>query len=161
MRNITAGLFLFFGLLGTNTSIAESKTSLGVGFGALYSGFGVNLGLRGENNFGYIAAGCIGVGYSDNSKWLLPCGIGAGWLWSGLFSKANNRHGLGLYVGPVGVDGGDNGEDDTVVYGVGITYVYFLRGIHSSGWNFGITPAAGQYDGDVKGSLLLNIGFQF
>jgi hypothetical protein len=161
MKRTSVILLAILGLFTQKAYCADREVSLGVGVGALYSGVGVNVGLRGSNDFAYLALGCIGLGYSDNSGWLLPCGIGAGWIWTGLFSKTDNHHGLGIYAGPVGVDGGDNGDDDTAIYGLGITYVYFLRGIDSTGWSFGITPTIGKDDGDTKGGLLLNAGYQF
>lgn len=138
------------------TSFADNELSVGVGIGALYSGIGVNAALKGDNHIGYVSAGCIGIGHSDNSGWILPCGIGAGWIWTNLLTNANNRHGIGLYAGPVGMN-----EDDKARYGVGITYVYFLQGVKAKGWHFGITPAIGKENGDTKGSLLINAGYQF
>jgi len=86
------------------TSNAEDEISYGIGTGALTSGLGVNAALRGDNHMGYIAAGCTpGIGYSNEQGWILPCGIGAGWIQTDLLTNANNHHGLGIYVGPVGM----------------------------------------------------------
>lgn len=155
-------IFAFFVLLGLFTHqamAADSEVSFGVGIGALYSGIGVNAGLKNENDFKYIAAGCIGIGHSDNSGWILPCGIGAGWIWTGLLSKDDHRNGLGIYVGPVGINKGNTENKNKARYGLGITYVYFQNGIRANGWNFGITPAISEENGNNKGSLLLNVGY--
>ncbi|TMH19381.1 MAG: hypothetical protein E6H70_03740 [Betaproteobacteria bacterium] len=132
--------------------------SIGVGTGALYSGIGVNVGRRGDHTFGYLAAGCS-VGYSSNQGWDVPCGVGAGWIWTDLLTKANDRHGLGIYVGPVSTKGptGDRKE----VYGAGLTYVYFFGDGIAKGWNLGITPTVGKKYGDYRAGALINVGYQF
>ena len=159
--NYIFGFFVLLGLFTHQAMAAESEVSFGVGTGALYSGIGVNAGLKSENDFKYIAAGCIGIGLSTQYGWALPCGIGAGWIWTGLLSKEDNRNGFGIYVGPVGINIGNTVNEDKARYGLGITYVYFLNGISSNGWNFGITPAIGEENGNNKGSLLLNVGYLF
>jgi len=161
MKKYVLALFVFMELILHQAMAVESKTSFGAGIGALYSGIGVNAGLRSINDFKYIAAGCVGIGYTDNSEWILPCGIGAGWLWTGLLSNDDHRNGFGIYVGPVGINKGNTENEDKAIYGVGITYVYFLKGISTNGWNIGITPAIGKEKNDTKGFLLLNAGYQF
>ena len=140
----------------SSTCNAEDEISYGIGTGALTSGLGVNAALRGDNHMGYIAAGCIGFGYSNVQGWILPCGIGAGWIQTDLLTNANNHYGLGVYVVPVGMN-----DDKKARYGVGVTYVYLLQGVNGKGWNFGFTPATGQENGTAKDSLLINIGYQF
>lgn len=152
-------LILSLAILATFWSVAsnaEDEISYGIGTGALTSGLGVNAALRGDNHMGYIAAGCVGIGYSSVQGLILPCGIGAGWIQTDLLTNANNHHGLGIYVGPVGIN-----DDKKARYGVGVTYVYFMQGVNAMGWNFGFTPATGQENGTSKGSLLINVGYQF
>src|SRR5438309_10886263 len=86
------------GVFASSSSRAEGEMSVGVGAGALYSDIGVNVGMRGEHAFGYLAAGCS-VAYSSNQGWDVPCGVGAGWIWTDLLTKARDRHGLAIYVG--------------------------------------------------------------
>ena len=138
------------------TCNADDEVSYGVGTGALTSGLGVNTALRGDNHIGYIAAGCLGIGYSNENGWILPCGIGAGWIQTDLLSNANNHHGLGVYLGPVGKN-----EVNKARYGVGVTYAYFMQGVNAKGWNFGFTPATGWENGTAKGSILINVGYQY
>jgi len=157
----TIALAALLVLFGIESKAAENSTSFGVGAGAMYSGMGVNVGLRRGNNFGYVAAGCMALGYGDASGWILPCGVGAGWIWTDLLPTANDRHGLGFYLGPVGISPDKYGYDDKARYGVGFTYLYFFNGVNASGWNVGITPALGKQGGDRKGSLLINLGYQF
>jgi len=146
------------GVFASSSSRAESEMSVGVGTGALYSGIGVNVGMRRESAFGYLAAGCS-VGYSSDKGWDVPCGVGAGWIWTDLLTKANHRHGLGIYVGPVSTRGptGDRKE----VYGAGLTYVYFFGDGVAKGWNLGITPTVGKKYGDYRAGALINVGNQF
>lgn len=150
-----------FCTIHSHANASQNDVTFGGGLGALYAGFGVNIGLRSEKDFKYIAAGCPAIGYSDNSGWKLPCGIGIGWIWSGILTNKNNKHGLGIYLGPVGVDNGKGADDDKARYGIGITYEYFFKGINTNGWHIGITPAMGKEDDNVKGSLLVNGGYQF
>jgi hypothetical protein len=126
-----------------STSFADNEVSFGAGVGSLYSGLGVNAALKGDNHIGYIAAGCVAMGYNSISGWTLPCGIGAGWIRTELLTQANNRHGIGLYAGPVGYQ--DNRK--VAIYGLGFTYEYFLQGVSTNSWNFGITPTIGQKNG--------------
>lgn len=148
---------VFLSVLTPVICFADNEVSLGAGVGSLYSGLGVNAALKGDNYIGYVAAGCVATGYSSGSGWILPCGIGVGWIWTDLLTKTNNRHGIGFYAGPVGYK--DN--KSVARYGLGFTYEYFLQGISNKGWNFGITPAAGQLNGKTKGSLFINAGYQF
>jgi hypothetical protein len=151
-------LLTFLVLMTRHVGAVESESSFGIGIGALYSGIGVNVGFRSERDFKYVAAGCAGIGYSDNSGWLLPCGIGAGWIWTDLLSKDDKRNGFGLYVKPVGID---NSNDDKARYGLGVTYAFFLQGLCAGGWNMGITPTLGKEHGDTKVGLFMNVGYQF
>ena len=146
------------GVFASSSSRAEGEISVGVGAGALYGGIGANVGRRGDHTFGYLAAGCS-VGYSSGKGWDVPCGVGAGWIWTDLLTKASNRHGLGVYVGPVSTKGsvGDRQE----VYGAGLTYVYFFGDGIARGWNLGITPTVGKKYGDYRAGLLINVGYQF
>jgi len=149
---------LVLGVFASSSTRAEGEMSVGVGAGALYSGIGANVGRRGEHTFGYLAAGCS-VGYSSNQGWDVPCGAGAGWIWTDLLTKANNRHGLGIYVGPVSTKGPTG--DVKAVYGAGLTYVYFFGDGITKGWNLGITPTVGKKYGDYRAGLLINVGYQF
>jgi len=146
-------------LFAIDSSRAEDGLSVGVGGGALYSGIGVNVGRRGEHTFGYLAAGCS-VGYSSANGWDVPCGVGAGWIWTDLLTKANDRHGLGIYVGPVRTRKTLD-SDAKAVYGAGLTYVYFFGDSVAKGWNLGITPTVGKIYGNYRAGALINIGYQF
>lgn len=151
---------VFLAVFCSATSFADDGVSFGAGAGSLYSGLGVNAALRGDNHIGYVSAGCVAIGYSSGasgSEWILPCGIGMGWIWTDLLTRANNRHGIGLYAGPV--DYSDNRK--VARYGLGVTYEYFVQGVNNRGWNFGTTLATRRENGKAKGSLFINAGYQF
>lgn len=147
-------LFVFLAVIISTTSYADNEVSFGGGVGSLYSGLGVNVALRGANHIGYVAAGCLGV-MSSSSGRVVPCGIGAGWLWTDLLTKVNDRHGIGIYAGPVEYQYGK------IRYGLGFTYEYFLRGVNNKGWNFGTTLATRRANGQARETLFLNTGYQF
>lgn len=149
--------FLLFSILSAfaNAGVADSDLTIGLGFGALYSGLGVNIGMKREHDLGYLAIGCVSFGHSSSSGTESACGVGAGWIWTNIF-PASSKTGLGIYVGPVG-----SVKDFETVYGIGVTYAYFFKGIDARGWNLGVTPTIGSYDGDTKGGLLLQVGHQF
>lgn len=146
-------------LVSTQTYAADSELSFGTGVGLMYSGIGINIGIRGESDFRFISAGCVNFGYITGIGWYSACGGGAGWIWSNVLSKESDKHGIGLYLGAVSDDGND--IDPGTVYGVGIPYVYFLRGINEGGWNFGLTPSIGRHNGVTKVYLWSQVGYQF
>jgi hypothetical protein len=90
----------------------------------------------------------------------VPCGVGAGWIWTDVLAKANNRHGLGIYVGPVGTTTVST-YDIKARYGAGLTYVYFFGDVVARGWNLGVTPTVGKQYGDYRAGLMINAGYQF
>lgn len=150
---------------------AEEKLSFGAGIGTMYSGLGVNLGLKTDRQLKYLSLGCLAHQRSDANR-DSACGAGVGIIRTDLFAADNDKHGLGLYVGAVG---SANESDPKVIYepssitvvyeikpiyGIGISYVYFWNGIFDKGLNLGITPAIG-FDNGAKGSVLLQIGYQF
>ncbi len=141
----------------TTTSIAEDKVSFGVGMGALYNGLGVNVGFMKESNLKYVSLGCTGFSYSSDNEISSICGIGAGWMRSDILS-GNDKHGLGIHIG-VTYNNGD-GKNDTEAF-IGIPYLYFFKGMSAGGWNAGLTPIIGKRNGEIKGGLLLNLGYQF
>lgn len=152
--------FVMLVLCFTSISHASDQdVSIGVGVGALYGGIGINAGLRGDNDFRYIAAGCIALSYWSGGGWQAACGVGVGWMWTNILSSSSNKHGLGFYLGPVDHKGSSDNMEGTV-YGAGVSYGYFFRGINESGWNLGATPAIG-HDDEADAHLILQAGYQF
>ncbi|WP_231907350.1 hypothetical protein [Colwellia sp. PAMC 20917] len=52
----------------------ETKYSVGVGLGALYSGIGANFSLISENDMKYISGGCV----EYSTRYGAGCGFGLG-----------------------------------------------------------------------------------
>ena len=75
-RKLIQACLMTCGLLAPLELLAGEKFSFGAGLGSLYSGLGVNLGMRSGHDFKYVSIGC--VGYSDRSGKV--CGAGAGWV---------------------------------------------------------------------------------
>ena len=157
MKSAYVVILLLITSLAANAS--DNDIAFGAGIGALYAGIGVNAGIQGEDDFRYIAAGCTEMGYTSISGWEVACGVGAGWIRADILSKSGNKHGVGVYLGPVGFE--DVLRDPKTIYGAGLSYAYFFKGIQSSGWNVGITPAIGRRRGDTTGHLMLQVGYQF
>jgi len=156
---------LLYGMLVTSVfsvspGVADERVSYGLGAGALYNGLGANVALMNGSDLKYVALGCIGIGYSSNDRVLLDCGVGAGWMRSDILSS-NDKHGLGIHVGVTHNTGNTGNDRDGVEVFVGVPYVYFFRAMAAGGWNAGLTPILGKYDGDLKGGLLINLGYQF
>ncbi len=158
VRKTGGRLLASFVLIFLVATPAGAEVTFGAGFGALYSGLGINLALKSTTDFRYVGAGCIGVGYSDNDGRNVACGVSAGWVWANLLPGLGSKHGLGLYAGPVGHRNDNHGK---ARYGAGISYMYFSGGIDGRGLVLGVTPAVGNDGGQTKGRLLFNIGYQF
>jgi len=158
MKTKSIYLVVLLLMVSFEADASDETFSFGAGAGALYSGIGINIGIQRDTDFRYIATGCTGVGYSTADGWQTSCGVGVGWIWADILSESSNRHGIGFYLGPTGIR---KGGHINPVYGVGISYDYFFKGINSSGWNLGLTPAVGQRNGEINGYLLLQAGYQF
>lgn len=154
---------------------AEEKFSFGAGIGAMYSGLGINIGLKTDRQLKYLSLGCLAYSHTragDVDERDLACGAGVGIIRTDLFAVENNKHGFGLHIGAVGAAKENDpkviyrpGSMTSVygvkpVYGVGVSYVYFWNGLSAPGLNLGITPAIG-FDSGARGNLLLQIGYQF
>ncbi len=155
------GIFFYGALLASvfSASIgsAEERLSFGLGLGALYNGLGANVAFMEGADLKYVSVGCISIAHSSNRGVSSNCGLGAGWMRSDILSD-NGRHGLGIHVS---VTYNTHDERDDVEVFVGVPYAYFFSGMTAAGWHAGLTPMVGRRDGDLKGELLLNLGYQF
>lgn len=163
MSKIVHALLLTWILSVPNIALAESQISVGVGLGSMYSGLGVNVSLYEDNNIKYLSYGCFAFETDTNGNKNSACGLGLGFLKSGILSEGN-KHTVGLHFGAIAAkrSWGQNGDSllDTV-YGIGIPYAFFPNGLSGKGLNVGITPSIGNYKGDALGKILLQIGYQF
>jgi len=156
---------------------AEDNTSIGLGFGPLYSGLGINIGLAMGTSLKYVAAGCLSGSISSGSdtsvssngsatttstddSYNTNCGIGVGWITSALLP--GNRQGLGLALGASYDTDEGNSTGGGAEWHFAPTYNFFFNGIDRRGFNLGAGPGWTFRDGKTGGTdLRLNVGFQF
>ncbi len=155
MKIITKSLLLPLTIALSSQAIANNTFTFGLGAGSLYSGIGVNIGVQSKTEFKYISAGCV----SYSSIYGETCGVGAGWIKTDIFDFQTPKHGASLYIGIVGSEY-DNFDRDAI-YGVGLGYHYFFKGIDQSGVNLGFTIVAGNENDDIGMGGMLQIGYQF
>ncbi len=141
----------------------NQRYSIGLGMGAIYSGVGANLALISDNDMKYISTGCVGYSSLHGST----CGFGAGWIKTDLFDFDSNKHGFGIYATLVDREryatSNNNQYDfqENDVYGVGISYNYFFRGISSSGTIIGLSVHATNAEYKDNYGAYFQIGYQF
>jgi len=144
-------------------NIQETQYSVGVGMGALYSGIGANFSLVSESDMKYISAGCTKYSSLNGAA----CGFGVGWIKTDLFDLNSNKHGLGVYASQVDHENRGTLENnhyrfhDNDVYGVGISYTYFMNGIDHSGTTLGVSFHATNAEFEGKYGGFFQIGYQF
>ncbi len=147
--------------------VKANEYSVGLGVGAMYSGLGTNVALVSKTDLKYLSAGC--VKYSTFSG--ATCGVGAGWVVTDLFSANTNKHGLGVYASIVdseryfshtsSVQGTKSYRHDSDVYGLGLSYNYFLNGIDKSGFNLGLSVHVTNADVVDNVGGFFQLGYQF
>ncbi|GGF77518.1 hypothetical protein [Alteromonas lipolytica] len=142
--------------LSVSTTSLANEFSFGVGIGSLYSGLGVNVASRSATDLKYVSAGCM----SYSSYGGATCGAGAGWIQADLLGFDNTNHGIGVYIGIVG-DERESYNDTKAVYGAGLSYHYFAKGIEQPGAHLGISLVAGDTNSGLDTKLLLEFGYQF
>jgi len=153
----TLKLIVFSTLLLNSNINAEEKYTYGIGLGSLYNGLGGSLSLKGSNSISYLAIGCPAIGYGSGNGFISTCGLGAGYIKSNIFSKSN-KHGIGMHIGYSYID---NAEVSEFGPQFGLSYVYFVEGIHSKGWNYGLTPTVSRYSNRNNLTGIFQIGYQY
>jgi hypothetical protein len=155
LNTIIKSFLLPFTLIVSSHSLANDNFTFGVGLGSLNSGLGFNVGTQSKTDFKYFSAGCM----SYSSLYGETCGVGVGWVKTDIFDFQTLKHGASLYIGIIGSEYDD--FDHEAIYGAGLGYHYFFRGIGESGANIGFTMTAGnEVDGMGIGGLL-QVGYQF
>lgn len=147
---------------------SETKNhSVGFGIGAMYSGIGTNFSFVSKTDLKYISAGCTAYSSMTGSE----CGVGVGWIKTDLFDSNSNKHGFGVYVGSVGkessyshtstLNGVEYYRHENNIYGVGVSYTYFMNGIDHSGTTFGISVHATNAEFESNYGGFFQVGYQF
>jgi hypothetical protein len=155
LKIITKSLLLPLTFALPSQAIANDTFTFGLGVGSLYSGVGVNAGIQSKTELKYISAGCV----SYSSIYGETCGVGAGWVKTDIFDFQTPKHGASLYIGIV--DSEYNALDHDAVYGIGLGYHYFFKGIDQSGVNLGFTVTAGNENDGIGMGGMFQIGYQF
>ena len=158
---------LLLPLLSLSCFAAEdSKTknySVGLGMGAMYSGIGANISFVSKTDLKYVSAGCTEYSSSTGAS----CGFGTGWITTELFNFDSNNHGFGIYGGALGkekihsIENGEYSYNEENIYGVGLSYTYFINGIDKSGATLGISMHATNAESEGSYGGFLQIGYQF
>lgn len=155
-------------LASTLSSNVLADTTVGFGFGSLYSGLGINFGEVRDNSFMYGSIGCMGGSatrpitingsvLSRDKGYETNCGIGLGYITTSLL--AGNNHGLGLSLGyTYDTDDDIGGYEFHVMPG----YHYFFNGVMQHGLNLGLSARSTfKKDNPSATGILFNIGYQF
>lgn len=155
MKTITKSFLFPLALVVSFESLATDTFTFGLGAGSLYSGIGLNAGIQSKTDLKYISVGCM----SYSSLYGETCGVGAGWVKTDIFDFQTPKHGASLYIGIVGSEY-DN-FDHEAIYGAGLGYHYFFRGIGNSGANLGFTITGGNEKDGLGMGGMFQVGYQF
>lgn len=164
------GVLLVAGVFLLVSAVANAQSShLRVAFGAgnEYGGLGLQVARTTDSDRWSIGAGV--AGHSD----FYGTAYGAALSYQradliGVRAQEPNRHALGVFVGPVGTEGEAqfrNGfyetRDYKPVWGAGVNYHYYRRGINTAGWSvgFGVGHGSGRYR-DMT-NVNIAVGYQF
>ncbi|NRB24872.1 hypothetical protein [Shewanella sp.] len=148
---------LFIFLIPSSLKAAENDVSIGIGVGLLHSGLGANVAYVSDIDMSYFSAGCD----SYSSVAGATCGVGVGYIRTGIFDE-NGKHGLGAHAGIVGTKSKiiNDTKENSAIYGLGISYVYFFNGIKQPGFNLGLGSTL-TLDGNSDLNAAFQIGYQF
>lgn len=141
---------------------AQASPSLGLGLGAAYNGFGVNLSFPvSAQSLWYSSLGCIGFS-SDGDDWQDNCGVGFGAVSTKWISPISGKHGLGIAVGITknNLDY-DHEPDNRTEYYIGASYTWYASGINHNGLNLGLSSLFADTVTGRESIILINIGYQF
>lgn len=134
--------------------LAENNFTAGIGLGSLYGGLGINVGLHSETDFKYVSAGCVSVSSSGES-----CGFGIGYMTTSLINSDSKKHATNFYAGIVGTQ--RDYYEDKALYGIGLGYSFFFRGIDKSGGNVGFTILGAEKNDELEMGAMVQFGYQF
>lgn len=154
-------------LVSAPVSAENAQVRAALGGGNEYGGLGVQLARTSDYDRWSLGLGL--AGYSD----FYGAAYGAAFSYQradliGVRGGEPNRHALGVFIGPVGTEGEAefrNGfyetRDYKAVWGAGVNYHYYRRGINAPGWSvgFGVGHGSGRHR-DMT-NVNIAVGYQF
>jgi len=145
------------------TSTAYAERTIGLGISPAYSGLGINVGHRREQDLRYVSAGCNRIGHSNVSGWDTECGLGVGWFHAGILPVDNNKHALGIHINAhrVSYRDSDLEKQRRTEHSLSSSYTYFFRGIDSPGFFIGGSPFSYVERDGFRIGPVFSVGYQF
>ena len=162
IKKIRSSFIVLVSLLSITTCNADDKISIGAGIGGMYNGLGANVSFIHESDLQFVSLGCIAIGYGTIGGFSSNCGIGAGWIKSDIISDSD-KHAIGINIG---LNYNTHLYTNHAEAFIGFPYIYFFKGMTSSGWNIGLTPIIGKYNDNrnedgIGRLIIINLGYQF
>ncbi|MFK8082586.1 MAG: hypothetical protein AB8B97_20095 [Granulosicoccus sp.] len=167
MKKKTLALLAFTTFISSH---AIANSTVGVGFGSLYNGLGINAGRTTDVSMTYGSLGCMGgsLGHSttlsagdytnvSESSSETNCGFGLGYISTSPLS--GNNHALGLNLGYTHNTADDVGGSEFYVMP---GYYFFFNGINQRGPNLGFGTQTRYFEErSTQTGVILNLGYQF
>jgi hypothetical protein len=142
----------------------DPYVTISMGVGMQYGGLGINLTRVSDHDLKYLSVGWLGQNANDDNF----IGLTVGWLRTDLFNLDSNRHGFGISLGRIGweqideqVGNGEYIEHDRYVYGVGLDYVYFSKGIGRPGKKYGVSLIRVDSETTPSVGIGFSMGYRF
>ncbi len=144
-------------VLTAGNAFAEQKFSIGVGWGYLHGGMGVNVALKGDHDMKYLGGGVVGYSKATGEDAEILYGATLGWIRTDILAKKSGKHGLGLVLG---LNGGEGWDTE---FSIRPSYTYFFKGLSQPGFNLGLAAGVG-YSADCSEVYIepgFQVGYQF
>ncbi len=126
--------------------------TIGAGMGGLYSGMGLNVGIKSQSDFKYVSAGLAPYASRDGNTYATSMG----YVNAGLIDANKAKHAIHVYMGFI-----NNEIEYNYTPYMGTGYLYFFNGIRRNGGNLGITFMDGNKKDGLGFKTYLQLGYQF
>lgn len=141
----------------TNAYSENNKSSFGIGAGSMYSGLGVNYGIKADRTFKYLSFGTYLLAYGTGNGLYSNFGLGVGYMTT-TFSQ-NDKHAVGV-DGSVSYSRPDY-RSEGMSYKGSASYIYFFNNMAQGGWHAGLTLGVEYYENNLNLIGPIHIGYQF
>lgn len=141
----------------TITPNNKSNLHWGLGIGHNYTGIGANIVLVDENSAKSASIGCESVSYSSAFGTSTNCGLGIAYVTTEII-KDNGFHGVGTYFH---ITENNLRHTSEIEAALGAGYNYYINGINSTGWNFGVGIDLLTKNRNNDHSVYFSVGYQF